>query len=139
MPVSENMEKLLSSLLSNVSSHLKSPLCNALVPLDLRSELIRTEEVCVVSCAYSYEDTDNILKSAAANWFADILFHCYDEALCMKGLGGNDIIILCAGALRGDSVYGPGNNFHNSLRNQRLMIFRSRTNYHRRHPRDPAL
>ncbi|KIJ34629.1 hypothetical protein M422DRAFT_213016 [Sphaerobolus stellatus SS14] len=90
LPASENMEKLLSDLLSNVSSHLKVPLCNALVPLDLRSELIRTEE------------------SAAPNWFADSLFHCYDESLCMKGLGGTDIVFLCAGALRGDSVYGPG-------------------------------
>jgi len=43
------MDKLLSGLLSTVSSHLKSPLCNALVPLDLRGELIRTEEVSTAS------------------------------------------------------------------------------------------
>ena len=48
------------------------------------------------------------LKSAAGNWFADVLLHAYDEALCMKGLGGADAVLICAGCLRGDSVYGPG-------------------------------
>ena len=51
------------------------------------------------------------LQSASANWFADILRHTYDDALCMKGIeGGADGVLICAGMLRGDSVYGPGIN-----------------------------
>lgn len=48
-------------------------------------------------------------QSASADWFADILRHTYDDALCMKGIeGGVDGVLICAGMLRGDSVYGPG-------------------------------
>ena len=50
-----------------------------------------------------------VLQSASADWFADILRHTYDDALCMKGIeGGVDGVLICAGMLRGDSVYGPG-------------------------------
>ena len=28
----------------------------------------------------------------------------------MKGCGGSDGVLICAGTLRGDSVYGPGEN-----------------------------
>ncbi|KAF8522159.1 5'-nucleotidase, partial [Hysterangium stoloniferum] len=91
LPSSENMEKLLKSELDTVSSKLKSPLCKTIIPLDVRSDQIRTGE------------------SASANWFADILHHCYDDALCMKGAGGGaEGVFICAGALRGDSIYGPG-------------------------------
>jgi hypothetical protein len=49
------------------------------------------------------------LQSASADWFADILRHTYDDALCVKGIqGGVDAVFICAGMLRGDSVYGPG-------------------------------
>jgi 5'-nucleotidase len=48
-------------------------------------------------------------QSAAGNWFADIIRHTYDDALCMKGYGGSDGVFICAGTLRGDSMYGPGN------------------------------
>jgi hypothetical protein len=48
-------------------------------------------------------------QTASADWFADILRHTYDDALCMKGIeGGVDGVFICAGMLRGDSVYGPG-------------------------------
>lgn len=48
-------------------------------------------------------------QSASGNWFADILRHTYDDALCVKGVdGGADGVFICAGMLRGDSVYGPG-------------------------------
>lgn len=48
-------------------------------------------------------------QSASADWIADILRHTYDDALCMKGIkGGVDGVFICAGMLRGDSVYGPG-------------------------------
>ncbi|KAF8509902.1 Metallo-dependent phosphatase-like protein [Gautieria morchelliformis] len=87
---STELESLLATILSSVSTTLGSPLCKVTTPLDLRSELIRTEE------------------SAAGNWFADVLLHAYDEALCMQGSGGADAVIICAGSLRGDSVYGPG-------------------------------
>lgn len=45
---------------------------------------------------------------ASSNWFADILRHTYDDVLCLKGCGGADAVFICAGTLRGDSVYGPG-------------------------------
>lgn len=42
---SAQIAKLLESILSSVSDALKKPVCNTLVELDLRSELIRTKEV----------------------------------------------------------------------------------------------
>ncbi|KAL0071665.1 hypothetical protein AAF712_001522 [Marasmius tenuissimus] len=90
MPSSKELGKLLEKLLSSVSSSLKAPVCKSTVALNLRSSIIRTEE------------------SAGANWFADIIRHAYDDALCMKGGGGADAVFMCAGTLRGDSEYGPG-------------------------------
>ncbi|KAK0240597.1 Metallo-dependent phosphatase-like protein [Armillaria nabsnona] len=87
---SEKLSKLLEKLLSSVSSSLKAPVCISNVPIDVRSQFIRTAE------------------SAAGNWFADVIRHAYDDTLCMKGCGGADIVFICAGTLRGDSMYGPG-------------------------------
>ncbi|OCH95318.1 Metallo-dependent phosphatase [Obba rivulosa] len=84
----ERIAKLLETLLSSVSKALKMPVCKTSVELDLRSALIRTQE------------------TAAANWFADVLRHAYDDAPSMQG--GADGVFICAGTLRGDSVYGPG-------------------------------
>lgn len=39
---------------------------------------------------------------------ADVLRHAYDDALCVKGDGIADGVLICGGTLRGDSVYGPG-------------------------------
>ncbi|KAG7092166.1 hypothetical protein E1B28_008535 [Marasmius oreades] len=89
-PSSEQLSKLLKQLLSSVSSSLKAPVCKSNVSMNLRSSYIRTEE------------------SAGANWFADIIRHAYDDALCVKGCGGADAVFICAGTLRGDSEYGPG-------------------------------
>ncbi|EMD38646.1 hypothetical protein CERSUDRAFT_113824 [Gelatoporia subvermispora B] len=85
---SERIAKLLESLLSSVSDALKAPVCKSAAELDLRSALIRTQE------------------TAAANWFADVLRHAYDDAPTMQG--GADGVFICAGTLRGDSIYGPG-------------------------------
>jgi len=87
---SDNMSKLLKSLLSSVSSALKAPVCKSNTEIDVRSRLIRVGE------------------SAAGNWIADIVRHAYDDSLCMKGCGGSDGVLICAGTLRGDSGYGPG-------------------------------
>ncbi|TFK55022.1 Metallo-dependent phosphatase [Heliocybe sulcata] len=82
--------EVLSSELSKVSDSLKSPVCKATAPIDTRSQFIRVAE------------------SAAGNWFADIVRHAYDDALCINGQeGGADAAFICAGMLRGDSVYGP--------------------------------
>ncbi|KZV84073.1 Metallo-dependent phosphatase [Exidia glandulosa HHB12029] len=89
-PKSESLAKILSSILSDVSDTLKAPICKTDAPLDCHSELIRTEE------------------SAAGNWFSDILRNTYDDALCMKSGGGAHCVFSCAGTLRGDSTYGPG-------------------------------
>ena len=103
------MAKLLEKLLSSVSSSLKAPVCKTDVVLDCRSSLVRTEEVCAFthlpnialmhSCTY---------QSASGNWFADVLRHAYDDALCLKGRGGSDGVLICGGTIRGDSTYGPG-------------------------------
>ncbi|KAF9257781.1 Metallo-dependent phosphatase [Marasmius fiardii PR-910] len=90
-PSSEELSKLLKDLLSSVSSSLKAPICRSNVAMNLRSSYIRTEE------------------SAGANWFADTIRHAYDDVLCVKGCGGADAVFICAGTLRGDSEYGPGN------------------------------
>lgn len=87
----QKLRKILDQILASVGDSFKAPLCKLSAELDLRSQLIRTRE------------------SASADWFADILRHTYDDALCMKGIeGGVDGILICAGMLRGDSVYGPG-------------------------------
>jgi len=87
----DTIAKLLESILSSVSDALKAPVCKTDVELDLRSQLIRTQE------------------TASANWFADVLRHAYDEAPTMGG--GSDGVFICAGTLRGDSIYGPGHSF----------------------------
>ncbi|EPQ58734.1 hypothetical protein GLOTRDRAFT_104166 [Gloeophyllum trabeum ATCC 11539] len=87
---SARLTEILSSVLSKVSDSLKSPVCRATAPIDTRSQFIRISE------------------SASGNWFADIVRHAYDDALCLKGYGGADGAFICAGMLRGDSIYGPG-------------------------------
>ncbi|THH15603.1 hypothetical protein EW146_g4905 [Bondarzewia mesenterica] len=85
------LQKILDGILKSVGSSLKNPLCKLSAEIDVRSQYIRVRE------------------SAAGDWFADILRHTYDDALCMKGYdGGADGVFICAGMLRGDSVYGPG-------------------------------
>ncbi|KAJ7286039.1 Metallo-dependent phosphatase-like protein [Mycena rebaudengoi] len=87
---SEKLTEILKTVLSSVSSTLKAPVCTSTVAIDVRSQFIRTAE------------------SASGNWFADVIRHAYDDTLCMKGCGGADGVFICAGTLRGDSVYGPG-------------------------------
>ncbi|KAJ7349288.1 Metallo-dependent phosphatase-like protein [Mycena albidolilacea] len=87
---SEKLSEIVKTVLGSVSSTLKAPVCNTTVAIDVRSQIIRTEE------------------SAAANWFADVIRHAYDDTLAMKGCGGADGVFVCAGTLRGDSIYGPG-------------------------------
>ncbi|KAJ7168132.1 Metallo-dependent phosphatase-like protein [Mycena crocata] len=87
---SEKLTGILKTVLSSVSSTLKAPVCKTTVAIDVRSHLIRTEE------------------SASGNWFADVIRHAYDDALLMKGCGGSNGVFICAGTLRGDSIYGPG-------------------------------
>lgn len=87
---SQKLVELLSKLLDSVSKTMKAPVCRTLVPLDVRSEMIRLQE------------------SAAGNWFADVIRYAYDDALCMNGGGGCDAVFICSGTLRGDMVYGPG-------------------------------
>ncbi|KAF9452854.1 Metallo-dependent phosphatase [Macrolepiota fuliginosa MF-IS2] len=90
MQSSAKLSEILKNVLSSVNSAMKAPVCRSTITLDLRSRYIRVDE------------------SAAGNWFADVLRHAYDDALCMKGSGGSDGVFICAGTLRGDSMYGPG-------------------------------
>ncbi|KAJ9115326.1 hypothetical protein QFC24_007035 [Naganishia onofrii] len=120
-PSSPDIEKLVKSLLSTVTSTLSNPVCFTFTPFDVRSEKVRTQEM------------------AIGNWVADILLHAYAEMLeetSLKsrgkgedtkdvtgenakedGKGGDrgtnadgraDAVIICGGTLRGDSVYPPG-------------------------------
>ncbi|EJD02121.1 Metallo-dependent phosphatase [Fomitiporia mediterranea MF3/22] len=89
-PSSQRLKEVLSKILDSVSETMKKPVCYATEKLDLRSEYIRTEE------------------SASGDWFADVIHHAYDDALCNMGIESADGVFLCAGALRGDTVYGPG-------------------------------
>ncbi len=111
-PSSPSFERLLSSLLSSVSSTLSKPVCFTLRPLDARSEVVRTRE------------------TGLGNWVADVLMHAYAESLMEGGKNGRtdlvekdgkdelernrdakgraDAVIICGGTLRGDSQYGPG-------------------------------
>jgi 5'-nucleotidase len=108
---SPTLKKLLKTLLDSVSSTLKAPVCQTTVTIDVRSQFIRTAEVCVFPEALrSITHPNN--QSAAGNWFADIIRHAYDDALCMKGCGGSDGVFICAGTLRGDSTYGPGSRMY---------------------------
>ncbi|KAG8217209.1 Metallo-dependent phosphatase [Butyriboletus roseoflavus] len=90
MPSSKNLQKILHDILSSVSESLKAPVCITEVALDLRSYLLRTDE------------------TAAGNWFADVLRHAYDDALSTKCGSGSDGVLICAGTLRGDTLYSPG-------------------------------
>ncbi|KAL5513646.1 hypothetical protein ACEPAH_4045 [Sanghuangporus vaninii] len=56
--------------------------------LDLRSEVIRTGE------------------SASGNWFDDVIHHAYGDVLREMGIQGVHGVLLCAGALRGDTDNG---------------------------------
>ncbi|TFL07384.1 Metallo-dependent phosphatase [Pterulicium gracile] len=83
----EGLKKILEDQLSNVSRTLHTPVCVLLAELDVRSQFIRLAE------------------SAAGDWFADIVRHSYDDALCLNDCGGADGVFICAGTLRGDSLY----------------------------------
>ena len=105
---SERMAKLLEGLLQSVSKSLKAPVCKTEVELDCRSAGVRLQEVNLsCPCALPGELT-SCPQSASGNWFADVLRHAYDDALCLKGYNGTDGVFICGGTIRGDSVYGPG-------------------------------
>lgn len=86
---------------------MKKPVCKSSEPLDLRSELIRTAEVSSLLQTRGKRNADGA-KSASGDWFADVMRHAYDDSLNAMGREGADAVFLCAGALRGDTVYGPG-------------------------------
>ncbi|KAI6036873.1 Metallo-dependent phosphatase-like protein, partial [Pisolithus microcarpus] len=90
IPSSKSLQKIVSSVLSSVSETLEAPVCMTEVELNLQSQLLRTNE------------------TAAANWFADVLRHAYDDTLCTTVGSGSDGVLICAGTLRGDSVYPAG-------------------------------
>ncbi|KAJ9106431.1 hypothetical protein QFC21_001577 [Naganishia friedmannii] len=62
-PSSPDIENLVKSLLSTVTSTLSNPVCFTFTPFDVRSEKVRTQEM------------------AIGNWVADILLHAYAEML----------------------------------------------------------
>jgi 5'-nucleotidase len=106
------LRKVLDNILESVGASLKAPLCKLAAELDVRSHLIRTQEVRLSTPFLDLSLDMNLFRqSASADWFSDILRHTYDDALCLKGIkGGVDGVFICAGMLRGDSIYGPGTN-----------------------------
>ena len=106
-PPSKPLQDVLSKILSSVHKSMKAVVCKSETAIDVRSEFIRLSEVC--------NHNDSIIhpvpmphKSAAGNWIADVIENAYDDALALKGHDGADAVIICAGTLRGDTVYGPG-------------------------------
>ncbi|KAG8830103.1 hypothetical protein FRC17_005394 [Serendipita sp. 399] len=87
-PDSKSSEKV-ADVVKGVTGHIEGSLSKAVCKLDA-----------VLDCRSSV--------SASGNWFADVIFHAYDDALCVKGQGGADAVFICGGTLRGDSTYGPG-------------------------------
>ncbi len=95
-------QREIEEIMSRIGQATGKPVVTTLTPWDVRSEKVRTEE------------------SAIGDFIADILLHAYDEALRVQERQGElkpvrgenerqvDIAFLCGGALRGDTVYGPG-------------------------------
>lgn len=48
--------------------------------------------------------------------------HAYDDGLSNMGIESADAVFLCAGALRGDTVYGPGGHIFISFRDITCII-----------------
>ncbi|KAF8754293.1 5'-nucleotidase family [Rhizoctonia solani] len=89
-PPSPALTRIIKNQLDSVSSTLSEPICHTLTEWNAKSDLVRIDE------------------SALGDWMADVLRHAYDDALCVKGGGPADGVLICGGTLRGDSVYGPG-------------------------------
>ena len=109
MPQSQRLKETLTSVLESVSASLKAPVAKTDFELDLRSQFIRTQEVCSSANRIPFHvSQSSSIETASSNWFADVLRHAYDDVLCLKGCGGADAVFIGSGTLRGDSVYGPG-------------------------------
>ncbi|PVF93825.1 Metallo-dependent phosphatase [Serendipita vermifera] len=90
MQRSQKVSELLDKLVGDIEESLNKPVCKLDTELNCKSDVVRIGE------------------SASGNWFADVIFHAYDDALCLRGEGGADAVFICGGTLRGDSTYGPG-------------------------------
>ncbi|CAE6415542.1 unnamed protein product [Rhizoctonia solani] len=86
-PASPALTSIIKNQLDSVSSSLSEPICHSLTEWNAKSDVVRTDE------------------SALGDWMADVLRHAYDDALCVKGGGPADGVLICGGTLRGDSVY----------------------------------
>ncbi|CAE7121238.1 unnamed protein product [Rhizoctonia solani] len=86
-PASPALTSIIKNQLDSVSSSLSEPICHSLTDWNAKSEVVRTDE------------------SSLGDWMADVLRHAYDDALCVKGAGPADGVLICGGTLRGDSVY----------------------------------
>ncbi|KDN48501.1 Metallo-dependent phosphatase [Tilletiaria anomala UBC 951] len=115
-PPLQPLKQELDTLMQRISLATDQPVANSLTAWDCRSEYIRTEE------------------NAFGDFCADIILHAYDDALrgqeqrgelapartsTMSSSAGTassagpsprrvDLALLCGGAIRGDSIYGPG-------------------------------
>ncbi|KAG8775204.1 hypothetical protein FRC20_003365, partial [Serendipita sp. 405] len=87
---SEKVAKIVKEVAGRIEDSLSKAVCKLDAVLDCRSNIVRMAE------------------SASGNWFADVIFHAYDDAPCVKAQGGADAVFICGGTLRGDSTYGPG-------------------------------
>ncbi|CAE6431814.1 unnamed protein product [Rhizoctonia solani] len=86
-PASPALTNIIKSQLETVSSSLSEPICHSLTEWNAKSDVVRTDE------------------SPLGDWMADVLRHAYDDALCVKGGGPADGVLICGGTLRGDSIY----------------------------------
>ena len=77
--------------------------------IDVQFASIRLGEVLVFTLNRNVSSVIEYLQSSAANFFADIVRHAYDDVSCMRG--GSDGALISTGTFRGDSTYGPGMYF----------------------------
>ena len=96
------LQTQIEEIMQRIGQATSKPVVNTLTKWDVRSEKVRTEE------------------SAIGDFFADVFLHAYDDALRSQEQRGElnpardagvrqvDIAFFCGGALRGDTVYGPG-------------------------------
>jgi len=108
---------ILKDLTASVSESLNVPVCKTSVLLDVRSTVIRTDEVDFLRVyVRNLLTPSTISQSLIGNWLGDIFLHAYDTSPNLQQRGGADGVLFSSGTMRGDSQYGPG-EFSNSLQN----------------------
>lgn len=106
---SQKVSAILDQVVGHITGSLSRPVCKLDAELDCRSVVVRMGEVSPTR--YVCRMRLIIGQSASGNWLADVILHAYDDALCVRHKGGADAVFICGGTIRGDSIYGLGEDF----------------------------